>query len=79
MALTEDLPLLPESFYGVTKFASEGITKRYGELHDLETVSVRLSSPYGPMERAHGLPHQDGNVVRLDEERCARGADTRPY
>ena len=50
--LTEDLPLLPESFYGVTKFASEGITKRYGELHDLETVSVRLSSPYGPMERA---------------------------
>ena len=52
MALTEDLPLLPESFYGVTKFASEGITKRYGELHDLETVSVRLSSPYGPMERA---------------------------
>lgn len=51
-ALTEDLPLSPESFYGVTKFASEGITKRYGELHDLETVSVRLSSPYGPMERA---------------------------
>ena len=50
--LTEDLPLLPESFYGVTKFASEGITRRYGELHDLETVSVRLSSPYGPMERA---------------------------
>ena len=52
MVLTEDLPLLPESFYGVTKFASEGITKRYGELHDLQTVSVRLSSPYGPMERA---------------------------
>ena len=51
-ALTEDLPLLPSSFYGVTKFASEGITKRYGELHDVETVSVRLSSPYGPMERA---------------------------
>ncbi len=50
--MTEDLPLLPESFYGVTKFASEGITKRYGELHELETVSVRLSSPYGPMERA---------------------------
>ncbi len=51
-ALTEDMPLAPTSFYGVTKFASEGITKRYGELHDLETVSVRLSSPYGPMERA---------------------------
>ncbi len=51
-SLTEDLPLLPRSFYGITKFASEGITGRYGELHDLETVSVRLSSPYGPMERA---------------------------
>ena len=52
VALTEDLPLAPTSFYGITKFASEGITERYGELHDVETVSVRLSSPYGPMERA---------------------------
>ena len=30
------------------------ITSRYGELHGLSTVSVRLSTPYGPMERITG-------------------------
>ncbi len=51
-AMTEDLPLAPTTFYGITKFASEAITERYGLLHGFEAVSVRLSSPYGPMERA---------------------------
>jgi len=30
------------------------ITRRYGELHGLSTASVRLSTPYGPMERVTG-------------------------
>ncbi len=53
-AMTEDMPLLPTTLYGITKFASEGLTQRYGQLHGMDTVSVRLSSPYGPMERATG-------------------------
>ncbi len=30
------------------------ITRRYGQLHGLSTASVRLSTPYGPMERVTG-------------------------
>ncbi|MCH2674838.1 MAG: NAD(P)-dependent oxidoreductase, partial [Dehalococcoidia bacterium] len=44
----------PDNLYGITKFSSEMITRRYGELHGLSTVSVRLSTPYGPMERVTG-------------------------
>ena len=41
----------PESIYGITKLASEGLTHRYGQMHDLSTVSVRIAQPYGPGER----------------------------
>jgi len=49
--LNEDTPPAPSNLYGITKFASEMITQRYSELHGISTVSVRLSTPYGPMER----------------------------
>ena len=51
---SEDMPAAPDSMYGITKYAGELITRRYGELHGFETVSVRLSTPYGPMERVTG-------------------------
>ncbi len=52
--LNEDMPVAPNNLYGITKYASELITRRYGELHGLSTASVRLSTPYGPMERVTG-------------------------
>ncbi|MDA1128078.1 MAG: NAD(P)-dependent oxidoreductase [Chloroflexi bacterium] len=52
--LNEDTPPAPENLYGITKFSSEMITRRYGELHGISTASVRLSTPYGPMERVTG-------------------------
>ena len=52
--LNEETPPAPENLYGITKFASEMITRRYGVLHGISTVSVRLSTPYGPMERVTG-------------------------
>ncbi|PKB68630.1 MAG: hypothetical protein BZY82_00155 [SAR202 cluster bacterium Io17-Chloro-G3] len=52
--LSETAILLPRSLYEATKYASELVTRRYGELYGFETVSVRLSSPYGPMERVTG-------------------------
>ena len=52
--LNEKTPPEPENLYGITKFASEMITRRYGQLHGLSTASVRLSTPYGPMERVTG-------------------------
>ena len=50
----EDDPPQPENLYGITKFASEQLTRRYGQLHGFSTVSLRLSTPYGPMERVTG-------------------------
>ncbi len=52
--LNEDTPAAPQNLYGITKYASEMLTRRYGELHRISTASVRLSTPYGPMERVTG-------------------------
>jgi UDP-glucose 4-epimerase len=49
--IQEDVSVKPHSLYNVTKYASELLTQRCGELHGFETVSLRLSSAYGPMER----------------------------
>ncbi len=51
---SEDLPAAPDSMYGITKYTGELITRRYGELYGFSAVSVRLSTPYGPMERVTG-------------------------
>ena len=47
----------PENLYGITKLASEQLTSRYGALHGFSTASLRVSTPYGPMERVTG--HRD--------------------
>lgn len=50
--LPEDGYVMPRRLYGVSKLASELIAERYGALFGLSTVSVRLSSVYGTMDRA---------------------------
>jgi len=42
---------MPRTLYGVSKLASELVTERYGDLFGLSTVSVRLASVYGTMDR----------------------------
>lgn len=49
--LPEDGYVMPRTLYGVSKFASELITERYGALFGLSTTSVRLASVYGTMDR----------------------------
>ena len=67
----EDAPLKPRNLYAVGKHASELLARRYGELHGFGTASVRLSYPYGPMERVTGhrarmslICRWTGNAVR---------------
>ena len=67
----EDDPSRADTLYGMTKAASEAIAQRYGELHGFQTASLRLSTPYGPMERVTGhrdnmsIPHQwTGRLLR---------------
>jgi nucleoside-diphosphate-sugar epimerase len=69
--LVEDTAPRPRTLYALTKYASELLTRRYGELHGFPTVSTRLGSPFGPMERVTDhranqsvLKGWTGNVVR---------------
>ena len=71
--LHEESLLDPRSLYAITKYTSELLTRRYGELHSFQTVSVRLGGPYGPMERVTGhranqslLKEWTGNIVRAE-------------
>ncbi len=84
--LREDSVLLPRSLYAVTKYASELIVRRYGELHGFQTVSMRLSSPYGPMERVTdhralmSVPHEwTGNAVRGEPVRVGERGLARDF
>ena len=47
----EDMLVKPQGLYGITKYASEGLTERYGQLYGFETASLRLGHNWGPMER----------------------------
>ena len=68
----EEMPAAPNTLYGITKYASELLTRRYGELHGISTASVRLSTPYGPMERGHRPPGRDVGALRVDPAGSAR-------
>lgn len=69
--LYEDGPTYPHTLYAVTKYASELLVRRYGQLHGFQTVSVRVGGPYGPMERVSGhranqsiIKEWTGNAMR---------------
>ena len=69
--LREDVPAQPIQLYNIAKYASELLTLRYGELHGIGAVCVRLGGPYGPMERINShrsimsMMHElTGKVVR---------------
>jgi nucleoside-diphosphate-sugar epimerase len=44
----------PDTLYGITKLAGEGVALRLGELHGLDVRAVRLGSVFGPWERETG-------------------------
>ena len=84
--LQEDAALRPRNLYAVTKYASELLARRYGEIHGFQTVSVRLSYPYGPMERVtqhrtrmSQLYQWTGNVVRGEPVRVNDRSVGRDY
>ena len=45
---------LPNSLYSVSKFASEGVSRRLAELLQFDVFSVRLSAVFGPWELDSG-------------------------
>lgn len=59
----------PVSPYAIGKLAIEGYLRYYGRTHGLESVTYRISNPYGP--RQH--PHKKQGVIPIFLERIARG------
>ena len=70
--LREDSELHPHTLYELTKYASELLTRRFGEMHGFHTVATRLSSPYGPMERVTGH-RANQSVIKDVTGRIVRG------
>lgn len=59
--LKEDYEASPMSPYGMSKYTGEYYCKKWKELFDLDTVSLRFSNVYGPRQRAKG----EGGVVSV--------------
>ncbi len=53
--LEEDAPLGPRDIYGITKRTGEELVRRYFELFDMDGAILRLSAPYGPLERPNPM------------------------
>ena len=70
--LREDGDLHPYTLYESTKYASELLTRRFGEMHGFQTFATRLGSPYGPMERVTGH-RANQSVVKDITGRIVRG------
>jgi UDP-glucuronate 4-epimerase len=50
VTIDEDYPVNLPTLYAITKYASENITRRYGELFGFSTASLRIGAPYGPLD-----------------------------
>jgi nucleoside-diphosphate-sugar epimerase len=49
--VAEDRPPNPSGLYGASKYAGELVLRAYAAAAGLEAAAVRISLPYGPMER----------------------------
>ena len=59
--LTEDHPLSPDTPYGVSKMAGERHCLCYGDLYDMDVISLRYFNVYGPNQRYDAY----GNVIPI--------------
>ncbi|MDH3293079.1 MAG: NAD-dependent epimerase/dehydratase family protein [Acidimicrobiia bacterium] len=79
--LDETTPVVPTTYYGITKLAAEQLSHRHAELHDLDVVVARLSAVFGPWEYPTGVRDfmspmlqmveaaRDGTPIRLVADR----------
>lgn len=63
-----DAPVRPDSYYGVSKVACEGLTSLYADRHDLEVVNVRI----GWYMTEDDLAANTGDDVEPEAARFAR-------
>jgi nucleoside-diphosphate-sugar epimerase len=78
--LCEDAPVRPGSVFGVSKAAAGTIARFYASRHGIETVELRLFTPFGPWESARRLI-PDTILSALDgrDVRIGHGAQQRDF
>ena len=68
-SFSEDVTPLPVSPYAIGKLAIEGYLRYFGVKRGLESVSFRISNPYGPRQHAH----RKQGVIPIFLQRIAEG------
>ena len=71
LPLTEDTPLAPLSFYGLTKEMSERYLELYHRHYGLDYVVLRFANVYGERQGDKG----EGGVISIFAKKAARGDD----
>lgn len=69
--LKEDQPLMPTSFYGLTKVTAEKYIQLYHDIFGLSYAILRYSNVYGERQGSHG----EGGVVYVFSKALAQGWD----
>ncbi len=67
--LKEDQPLMPTSFYGLTKVTAEKYIQLYHDVFGLSYAILRYSNVYGERQGSHG----EGGVVYVFSKALAQG------
>lgn len=73
--LKEDQPLMPTSFYGLTKVTAEKYIQMYHEAFGLAYAILRYSNVYGERQGSHG----EGGVVYVFSKALAQGQNLTIY
>ena len=65
--LTVDAPILPSNLYSATKIAFEDILKFYTHTYNINAITLKLTSPYGPKDNNSKLiPYLINRALRKD-------------
>lgn len=79
-SLKEESPLQPATILGAAKAAAALLIQTYARLYGMETVLLRLFTPYGPWEQPGRLiPHTILSALNGRDVRISSGTQQRDY
>jgi nucleoside-diphosphate-sugar epimerase len=78
--LTEDMAERPSNWLGISKTCAAAVLHAAGRMYGLETVELRLFTPFGPWERPSRLiPHTILSALRGKDVELGDGRPERDY
>ncbi len=80
-ALSEDIPMRPESLYGASKLASESFIMAFSNLYGIQSWILRLSNMVGSRS-THGILHDFLHKINNNSEHLVvlgNGRQNKPY